>query len=187
VGAVELILLPYPARPAPLKPYLFNLCVDPAYRRRGIGQKLVVRGLCLLRAFVSRVPVGSRSSVILRCLAVYCHATIKGDGAVRGDACCSWLVPLSRLCAVMLFVSLMCLACVRILRKPQQRRPSPVCVNKKNEKNRFSPQFFVTQDSDNLIAVVAAFSRFVPARGVLVFVLSFCIFLKIRFSGMGVK
>ena len=42
VGAVELILLPYPAKPSPAKPYLFNLCVDPSYRRRGIGQKLVV-------------------------------------------------------------------------------------------------------------------------------------------------
>jgi len=41
VGAVELILLPCPAIPAPLKPYLFNLCVDPKFRNNGIGRKLV--------------------------------------------------------------------------------------------------------------------------------------------------
>eukprot|EP00960_Hanusia_phi_P050106 760001-Hanusia_phi.AAC.1 len=40
-GAVELILVPYPARPAPLKPYLFNLSVLPTFRRQGIARKLV--------------------------------------------------------------------------------------------------------------------------------------------------
>ena len=41
VGAVELILLSYPASPSPKKPYLFNLCVDQGYRGRGIGRSLV--------------------------------------------------------------------------------------------------------------------------------------------------
>ncbi|EKX32145.1 hypothetical protein GUITHDRAFT_121678 [Guillardia theta CCMP2712] len=40
-GAVELILVPYPARPSPPKPYLFNLSVLPRYRRQGIARKLV--------------------------------------------------------------------------------------------------------------------------------------------------
>jgi len=41
VGAVEMILLPYPALPSPEVPYLFNLCVDKRNRARGLGRRLV--------------------------------------------------------------------------------------------------------------------------------------------------
>jgi len=41
VGAVELIMVPYPALPKPAVPYLFNLCVEARHRSRGLGRQLV--------------------------------------------------------------------------------------------------------------------------------------------------